>query len=287
MPAAVEPPYIARTCSGLRDAVAQARLRRMRVGLVPTMGALHKGHLSLVGASNRECDFTIVTIFVNPTQFGEGEDLDAYPRQLEADLEALSEFDVDVVFVPPKEEIYPVGYSTSVEIGGVTQLLEGAQRPIHFRGVATVCAKLFNLAQADVAFFGQKDFQQTLVVQRLVKDLNIPTEIRVCPTVRESDGLAMSSRNVYLSPDERQRALALSRSLLRAVELKTAGETDTKKILAEMQAVIDVASGLDVEYLVLVDPETLEPAESANRPTLAAVAARIGQTRLIDNEVLV
>jgi pantoate--beta-alanine ligase len=286
MSADVSLPNVVRTCNKLRAAVAQARSSGMRIGLVPTMGALHEGHLSLVDASNRACDFTIVTIFVNPTQFGEGEDLDAYPRQLEADLESLSEFDVDVVFAPPKEEIYPDGFSTFVEVGGVTQVLEGAERPIHFRGVATVCAKLFNLAQADIAFFGQKDYQQTLVVKRVAKDLDIPTEIRVCPTVRESDGLAMSSRNVYLSADERQQARVLSKCLRRAVELKAAGETDAAKILAEMQVVLDTATGIVVDYLVLVDPETLKPVESANQPTLAAVAARIGQTRLIDNELL-
>ena len=286
MPTESSTPYVTRTCSELRAAVAQARGDGMRIGLVPTMGALHEGHLSLVDASNRECDFTIVTIFVNPTQFGEGEDLEAYPRQLERDLEALSEFDVDVVFAPPKDEIYPDGYNTFVEVGGVTQVLEGKERPIHFRGVATVCTKLFNLAQADIAFFGQKDFQQTLVVKRLVKDLDIPTEIRVCPTVRESDGLAMSSRNAYLSSTERQQALVLSQGLRRGVELRAAGETDSAKILAEMKTVIATASDIDLEYLVLVDPETLQPVASANQPTLAAVAARVGKTRLIDNEIL-
>ena len=250
------------------------------------MGALHAGHLSLVAASNVECDFTVVTIFVNPSQFAEGEDLESYPRTLEADLTALAEHNVDVVFAPPNEEMYPVEFDTSVDVGGVSRMLEGEMRPIHFRGVATVCTKLFNLTQADVAFFGQKDFQQTLVIKRIVADLNIATEIRVCPTLRERDGLAMSSRNAYLTPEQRQPALALHRSLRRAKEMVAAGETDAATVLAEMREIIDESVGVDLDYLVLVDPNTLTAVDRLNQTTLAAVAAHVGQTRLIDNELL-
>lgn len=281
-----EKPLVVTTCVALRETLGQVSLEKKCVGLVPTMGALHAGHLSLVEASNRECDYTIVTIFVNPTQFGEGEDLKAYPRQLEDDLVALAAYDVDVVFVPSNEEMYPADYATYVDVTGITSVLEGAHRPIHFRGVATICAKLFILTQAEVAFFGQKDYQQTLVVRRLAKDLNLPTKICVCPTVREPDGLALSSRNVYLSPDERQRASALSRALSLADELAAGGERDAKTIISEMQSTIDAAGGIDVDYLVLVDPDTLEPVDQVNRKTLAAVAAHVGTTRLIDNALI-
>ena len=279
-------PAIVHTCDELRSANATLRTAGKCIGLVPTMGALHAGHVSLVAASNTECDATIVTIFVNPTQFAEGEDLDAYPRSLDADLTALADYDVDIVFAPPKYEIYPADFDTMVEVGGIAQMLEGEERPTHFRGVATVCTKLFNLAQADVAFFGQKDSQQTLVIKRIVADLNIPTEIRVCPIVRELDGLAMSSRNVYLSPEERQQALTLSASLRRAKELVVKGEQRPSAVLAEMLCIINDAPDVELDYLALVDPDTLQNVEAIDQPTLAAVAARVGQTRLIDNELL-
>ncbi|MCG8584517.1 MAG: pantoate--beta-alanine ligase [Pirellulales bacterium] len=274
------------TCSELRTAVAAARADGNRIGLVPTMGALHDGHLSLVAASAAECDATIVTIFVNPTQFGEAEDLATYPRSLETDLDALANHDVDIVFAPTQDEIYPANFDTHVDAGAVALTLEGEHRPTHFRGVATVCAKLFNLAQADFAYFGQKDFQQTLVVKRIVADLNIDTEIRVCPTVREPDGLALSSRNVHLSPTERQSALVLCQSLHRGKEMVAAGQRDAIRILAEMRPLFDEADGVELDYLAIVDPETLKPVNRIESVALAAVAARVGQTRLIDNELL-
>src|SRR5947207_1716490 len=213
------PARTAVTGDAVRNAVRTARAENRTIGLVPTMGALHAGHLSLVERSCRETGFTVVSIFVNPTQFGPQEDFAKYPRNLEADLQALAAYPVDLVFVPAVDDMYPAISATAVEVGPVAAKWEGACRPGHFRGVATVVLKLLNLVQPDVAYFGQKDYQQTVVVRRMVADLDVPVEIRVCPTVREPDGLAMSSRNVYLSPEERRKALSLSRGLRRAEEL--------------------------------------------------------------------
>ena len=218
-------PLLVTTVAELRDALTPVRSQAKTIGLVPTMGALHDGHLSLVRASRAECDFTVATIFVNPTQFGPAEDLARYPRPLARDLELLAE-GADLVFVPDAKEVYPPGFDTWVEVGSVVKSLEGASRPGHFRGVATVVLKLFNMVAPDVAFFGQKDYQQSLVIRRMVADLNLPIAIRVCPIVREADGLAMSSRNAYLSPAERMRALALSQGLQAARARWAAGERD-------------------------------------------------------------
>jgi pantoate--beta-alanine ligase len=279
-------PLLIATRAALRTAVQSARRKGQSIGVVPTMGALHAGHLSLLEAARRECDFTVVTIFVNPAQFGPSEDFQRYPRMLEADLEAIRRVGADAVFAPELSEMYGPQHVTFVEMGGIAEPLEGNCRPGHFRGVATIVLKLFNAVMPDRAYFGQKDFQQTLVVRRMVADLDLPIEIRVCPIIREPDGLAMSSRNAYLSPVEREQALAISRSLNRATSLAAAGERTAEKILASMREVLHQSPGVELEYLVLVDPENLKPVRQLAGTTLAAIAAKVGKTRLIDNCLL-
>jgi pantoate--beta-alanine ligase len=271
------------TCDEVFQFIAAARASGKRVGLVPTMGALHEGHLSLVEASRAECDVTVVSIFVNPTQFGPSEDLDKYPRSLDTDLAALDEYKVDLVFAPSNDEMYPADFSTLVEPPDVAKPLEGDCRPGHFRGVATVVLKLFNVAPADVAYFGQKDYQQSLVIRRMVTDLNVPIEIRVCPIVREVDGLALSSRNVYLSPEQRQRSLAISRSLKFACDLFRRGATEARLIVDQITQELNKAGIHQIDYVSLSDAETLAPVDCVDASTMALIAARVGQTRLIDN----
>ncbi len=249
------------------------------------MGALHAGHLSLVEAARGECDFSIVTIFVNPTQFGRDEDFSRYPRTLGADLTLLGPLGVDCVFAPPTEEMYPPGSTALVDVPAAAEPLEGQFRPGHFRGVATVVLKLFNLVQPDVACFGRKDYQQSLVVRRMVEDLDLPIRVRVCPTVREADGLALSSRNRFLSPPDRERALAISRSLRLAAELVRRGTRDARTILERMRAEL-AAQQLAIDYVALVDPDTLAAIERVEQPAVALIAARVGGTRLIDNELI-
>lgn len=268
------------------DLVREAQRRGQKVGIVPTMGALHAGHLSLVEASNRACDVTVVTIFVNPTQFGPNEDFQKYPRTLDSDLAALADLKVDAVFVPQAETMYPPGYSTYVEPPSVAQPLEGVCRPGHFRGVATVVLKLFHLCPADVAFFGAKDYQQATVIRRMVADLNVPIDVQVMPTVREPDGLAMSSRNRYLSAAEREQALALSRSLQLAADLVAGGERNASTVASRMRDVFDAAGITDIDYIAVADPQTLEPLETIAGEAVVLVAARVGTTRLIDNRVI-
>jgi pantoate--beta-alanine ligase len=275
-----------RTVAELRQAVASARQAGKKVGLVPTMGALHAGHASLVAASKSECGFTVVTIFVNPTQFAPNEDFKKYPRPLEADLAIAADHGADLAFVPSDAEVYPAGFDTYVEMHGVTETLEGQFRPTHFRGVATVVLKLLLMAGADVAFFGQKDYQQTLVVRKLVRDFNVPVEIRVCPTLREPDGLAMSSRNIYLSPAERKQALVLSRALGKAREAVAGGERDMWRVRDVLQSVLAAEAGVRVQYAVVADAETLAEPARIDRPCVALVAAYVGTTRLIDNTLL-
>ncbi len=270
----------------LRDTLDAVRRQGKRIGLVPTMGSLHEGHLSLIRASKAECDYTVVSIYVNPSQFGPHEDLGNYPRPLEADLEALARCDVELAFVPADEQVYRPGHATWVEVGSVAGPLEGRCRPGHFRGVATVVLKLFNMVGADVAFFGRKDYQQAMVIRRMAEDLDVPTEIRVCPTVREPDGLAMSSRNAYLSPDARRRALVLYKSLQLAGELVAGGHRTAETIVGRMREVVATAGDVRIDYLALVDPQTLEPVDEIAGPTLAALAVKIENTRLIDNELL-
>jgi pantoate--beta-alanine ligase len=266
--------------------VADARRAGKRIGVVPTMGALHAGHLSLVEACCRECGFTVVTIFVNPTQFGPGEDFQRYPRTMDRDLELLAAYPVDLVFAPELETMYPPGSATVVDVGPIAAVWEGAHRPGHFQGVATVVLKLLNLVTPDVACFGQKDFQQTLVVRQMVRDLDIPVEIRVCPTVREPDGLAMSSRNAYLSPAQRQQALVLTRSLRLAEELVAGGERQADEILRHMRELLSTEPEVAVQYVTIADPQTLKPVDQIGAGAVALIAARVGATRLIDNVLL-
>jgi pantoate--beta-alanine ligase len=273
-----------RTISELNAALAQPRRTGRRIGLVPTLGAFHEGHLSLMRRARSECDEVVVSLFVNPTQFNEGADFSAYPRDEGRDAMLAADEGVDFLFAPPDDEIYPHGFATTISVTGVTQMLEGAQRGrAHFDGVATVVAKLFNIVAPDAAYFGQKDAQQALVIRRLVRDLNLGVEIEVCPTVREPDGLALSSRNVRLSPGERERATALSRALRLAAAMVAAGETETQTVLSAARAELDGA-GVETEYLQIVNQETLLPMENIEGSALAVIAARVGNTRLIDNQ---
>jgi pantoate--beta-alanine ligase len=256
------------------------------VGLVPTMGALHAGHLNLVERSMCECDYTVASIFVNPKQFAPHEDFSRYPRNLDEDLAKLSAVDVDLVFAPPEEDIYPPGFSTYVDVGALAEPWEGQFRPGHFCGVATVVLKLFQIAPVDRAYFGRKDYQQVAVVKKLVADLNLPVEIVVCPIVRAADGLALSSRNIYLSDGERKSALVISRSLKAARELFAAGERNGRTIRDHLQRAISAATGVKLEYAAIVDPITLAELSRIEGSAVAIVAAKVGNTRLIDNEVL-
>jgi len=266
-----------------------AQLRAWRKGLsgtlgfVPTMGYLHQGHLALVSRSKSENDTTAVSIFVNPTQFGPREELARYPRDLPRDLALLKKEGTDLVFAPEAEEVYPPGFSTWVEVEGVTERLEGASRPGHFRGVATVVAKLFNLLEPHRAYFGQKDAQQLAVIRKMVRDLNMDLEILPVPTVREPDGLAMSSRNIFLNPGERQAALVLYRSLCLAQEMYNGGERNAGKIREAMIKLIQKEPLAQIDYVSIAHPETLEEVEKLAGPALVSLAVRIGYTRLIDN----
>jgi pantoate--beta-alanine ligase len=274
-----------RSIAELRRALAQARTPGRSVALVPTMGALHEGHLALIAAARKECDVVVMSLFVNPSQFAAGENLAGYPRDEASDRAVAQEAGVDVLFAPAVEEMYPDGFATSVVVHRVTEPLEGAARgPGHFEGVATVVAKLLNIVGPDVAYFGQKDAQQVLVVKRLVADLNIPARIAVCPTVREADGLASSSRNVLLTAAERARAVALSRALAAAASRVAAGERDGSAAAAAARSELE-QHGVQAEYLAVVDPETLDPVNSIEGPVLVAVAAKLGRARLIDNVI--
>jgi pantoate--beta-alanine ligase len=274
------------TVAQLREQVAAARREGKRIGLVPTMGALHEGHLSLVRAARAECGCTVVSIYVNPSQFGPNDDFTKYPRTLEADLTLLAGCGADLVFAPTNEEVYRPGHATWVEPGPLAEPLEGQFRPGHFRGVATVVLKLLGMVQPDAAYFGQKDYQQALVIRRMAADFDLPVEIRVCPTVREPDGLAISSRNRYLSPSARQRALVLWKSLELAGRLVQEGQRSAEAIAARMRKLIGTAADARIDYVALVDPESLQPVETITGRTLAALAVRIENTRLIDNCLL-
>jgi pantoate--beta-alanine ligase len=253
------------------------------VGFVPTMGYLHEGHLALVKQATIENSAVVVSIYVNPTQFGPREDLGAYPRDLDRDIELLRKEGTDVVFVPPDDEMYPSEFSSWVDVEKVTERLEGASRPGHFRGVATVVAKLFNIVQPTRAYFGQKDAQQVVVIKRMAADLNMNLEVVVVPTVRESDGLAMSSRNMYLSPKERQAGTILFKALTLARQLRGGGEKDAENIRRQMTALIQKEPLAQIDYVSIADAETLEELNSLDRPAVASLAVRIGKTRLIDN----
>jgi pantoate--beta-alanine ligase len=279
-------PAVATNVAELRRHVAEARRRRQSVGLVPTMGALHEGHASLIRAARAGNDFVAVSVFVNPTQFGAHEDLDRYPRPFADDLRVCGECGVDLVFHPAPEVMYPAGYRTFVEVTGLQDVLEGAARPGHFRGVATVVLKLFNQVQPDRAYFGQKDAQQARIIQQMVRDLDVPVEVVVCPTVREPDGLALSSRNRYLDPDQRARATALRGALDAAERLHAAGERDPAVLARAMREAIESTPGARLDYAAVVDADTFQPAAGLDRPALLALAVRFGDTRLIDNQLL-
>jgi pantoate--beta-alanine ligase len=269
-----------------------AEMRKLRrqlsepVGFVPTMGYFHEGHLSLVRQARKENPTVVVSIFVNPTQFGPGEDFQNYPRDLNRDLELLEREKVDIVFVPSEEEMYPRGFNSWVDVEKVTERLEGASRPGHFRGVATICAKLFNIIQPTRAYFGRKDAQQAIVIKKMVADLNMNLEIVVVPTVRESNGLAMSSRNTYLNPEERQAAIVLFKALSLARELWQGGEKDADKIRHQMTSLIHKEPLAKIDYVSIADANTLEELKKIDRPAIVFLAIRIGKTRLIDNVIL-
>jgi pantoate--beta-alanine ligase len=275
-----------RTVARLRSTLAPARREGQTIGLVPTMGALHEGHLSLIRHARAHCDVVVVSLFVNPAQFNERADLERYPRRESDDAALAAAAGADVLFAPAIEEVYPPGFSTSVEVFGVSERLEGASRGReHFRGVATVVTKLLCMAMPDVAYFGQKDAQQVVVIRRLAADLNLPVRIEALPTVRELDGLALSSRNALLSADERARALALPAALAAAAELAGSGERSAEAIIAAARKAMR-PYGVEPEYLVLVAPDTLEPIDTLAGQALLALAARIGEIRLIDNAIL-
>lgn len=274
---------IIRTVTALRQEVAMARMGGSRIGLVPTMGAFHEGHLSLMRRARERCGFVVVSLFVNPTQFNERSDLDRYPRDEQRDAAMAESVGVDVLFAPPVDEVYGDGFATTVEVSGVSEPLEGAMRgTAHFRGVATVVAKLFNMAQPDDAFFGQKDAQQALLIRRMARDLDFPVYVEVCPTVREADGLAMSSRNALLDPASRQRATALSRALFAVERAVVNGERDADRALGAGREVL-AAEGIEPEYLAAVSADTLENVKTISGETLVPIAARVGNVRLIDN----
>jgi pantoate--beta-alanine ligase len=285
------------TIKDVRNAVAQARRQGKTIGFVPTMGALHTGHGSLIEKARAECDYVVVSIFVNPTQFGPNEDFNQYPRTLDADAKLCESVGADCIFAPSAEEMYPQihaarppsavqrGSLTWVDVEKLTNGLCGASRPGHFRGVTTVCTKLFHIVLPDKAYFGQKDAQQAAVICRMVADLNFPMEVVVCPTVREADGLAMSSRNRYLSPDQRKQAVCLYNALSRCKELIQQGTLSTDRLIEQMTRIVTNAAA-QVDYISIVDARSLEPVRTLEADALAAMACRVGQTRLIDNMLI-
>ncbi len=275
-----------RSVDELRSALAQRRCAGRTIGLVPTMGAFHEGHLSLMRRARAQCDEVVVSLFVNPAQFNDPSDLRAYPRDESRDAALAAEVGADYLFIPPAAEVYPAGFATTVSVSGLTDRLEGAHRGrAHFDGVTTVVSKLFNMVAPDVAYFGQKDAQQLIVIKRLVRDLDLPVRIEVCPTIREADGLAMSSRNIRLSPDERGRAAALHRALGTVEAAVAAGERDPVSAIATGLTELNAAR-IEPEYLELVSADTLAPVPRIDGDVLAVVAARVGATRLIDNHVI-
>lgn len=271
----------------LRESVKAAKSAGNKVGFVPTMGALHAGHMSLVQAAKTKCSFVVVSIFVNPTQFGPTEDLDAYPRCLDEDAKKCQQAGVDIIFAPSAQQMYPIKNRTWVNVeGDLTESLCGANRPGHFRGVTTVCTKLFNIVMPDIAFFGQKDAQQAAVIKAMVKDLNMPLVIEVCPIIREENGLAMSSRNNYLTKQQRFQAAILYKSLRKCEKLFKQGCRDTEKLKMEIKNEIQTCPIAQIDYVELVDFESFKPITTIEKPALAAIAVKIGPARLIDNIIL-
>jgi pantoate--beta-alanine ligase len=275
-----------RTIAWMKEKAREARPEQRVIGLVPTMGALHAGHLGLVERARKECSTVYASIFVNPTQFGPKEDLSKYPRPLEADIEKLTNAGVDGLFLPSAEEMYPAGFSTYVEVEGISERLEGKSRPGHFRGVATVVLKLFEIVQPNYAYFGRKDAQQVRVIEKMARDLNLDVELVICPTVREADGVALSSRNVYLSAEERKAATVLFRALKAAEKELSAGIRDTLELRAIMRRVLESEAKARVDYAEIVDAESFEPVVRIGKRCYALLAVRIGSTRLIDNMLI-
>jgi len=276
----------AKTIKSVRKLVKAARDKGKKIGFVPTMGALHIGHISLIKKAAKECDFVVVSVFVNPTQFGPGEDFKKYPRPFKSDLAICRKAGVDVVFAPSPQEMYKKENLTWVNVEKLTEPLCGRSRPGHFRGVATVCAKLFNIVTPDVAYFGQKDAQQAIVIKRMVADLNMPLKIVIYPTVRQADGLAESSRNKYLSEQQKKDATCIYKALKKSESLIRAGTTKSKTIIDEMKKVLNRVPSIEIEYISIVDAETLRNIEKITGKVLAVVAVKIGSTRLIDNIVV-
>ncbi len=274
------------TIADMKAACRQATRSGKTLGFVPTMGALHEGHLSLVRAAKARCDVTAVSIFVNPLQFAPTEDLDKYPRPLERDAGMLEQLGVDLLFLPTVDEMHPPGAQTHVQVNELSTKLDGASRPGHFRGVATVVTKLFEIVRPDCAFFGQKDAAQVAVLRKLVNDLDMDVEIVVCPIVREEDGLAMSSRNIYLTPEQRQQSLVLHRALMRVQTLADQGERSAARLIEVGMQVIAEEPAARLDYFAVVDPNTLDPVADVTHGSLVAVAAYFGTTRLIDNILL-
>ncbi|WP_456391982.1 pantoate--beta-alanine ligase [Persephonella sp.] len=273
--------------SRMKETVKSLKKEGKSIGFVPTMGYLHEGHVSLIRCSRKDNDITVVSIFVNPIQFGKNEDLDRYPRDLDRDIEICKREGVDYLFYPDVRQMYPESYSTYVVVEGLTEGLCGAFRPGHFKGVTTVVMKLFNIVQPDRAYFGKKDYQQYVVIKKMVEDLNMDVQIIGCPIIREEDGLAMSSRNKYLSPEERESALSLSRALFTAKEIFEKGETDPEKIKQKMRQIIQSYPHVrDIQYIEIVDPKTLQPKKRVEKGDVIALAVYVGDTRLIDNITL-
>ena len=277
---------ICKTIEDMRAACRAARSAGKRLGFVPTMGALHEGHLSLVRAAKKSCDAVAASIFVNPTQFGPNEDLAKYPRSFERDRGLLEKEGVALLFAPSVEEMYPAGAMSWVTVEGLSDKLDGRSRPGHFRGVTTIVAKLFHIVEPDTAFFGQKDAAQVAIIRRMVRDLNFPVTIVACPIVREADGLAMSSRNAYLDPQQRQQALVLHHSLEQVEKLWETGERDAVKLAAVGRDEVAKEKSVRLDYFEIVDPDSLDPVKMVDRGALLAVAAVVGKTRLIDNILL-
>jgi pantoate--beta-alanine ligase len=275
-----------RTISWMKEKAREARLEQRVIGLVPTMGALHAGHMALIERAKKECSPVYASIFLNPTQFGANEDLSKYPQPLQADLEKLTNAKADGLFLPSAEEMYPAGFSTYVQVEGISERLEGKSRPGHFRGVATVVLKLFAIVQPHYAYFGRKDAQQVRIIQKMVRDLDLNVELVICPTVREADGLAMSSRNSYLSPEERGAAAVLFRALQAAEMELSAGVRDTLELQRTIRKALESEPQARVDYAEIVDAETFEPVVRVARDCYALLAVRIGSTRLIDNMLI-
>lgn len=277
---------VVKTIDQVRAAVRKARGAGKTIGFVPTMGALHQGHVSLMEAAKNKCDVVVVSIFVNPTQFGAGEDLDKYPRDIEGDAEKCRQAGVDFIFAPQVSEMYPDKLISWVEVEKLTDNLCGRSREGHFRGVTTVCAKLFNIVLPDIAFFGQKDAQQAIVIKRMVADLNMPLAIEVCPTIREKSGLAISSRNQYLSEDEKKEAALIYASLQKCEQLAKEGADNSEKLIEAMLEKLAESSNICIEYIKIVDINTVADVNMVSGPVLVAIAVKLGRTRLIDNIIL-